>query len=158
MAIKTLVPLSEASGFRRRPTDNHAKLRYLYWKIVNDAVAGDDGSFVELGTLPPGAVRLLPRMAQLRSSAFGAARVLKIGHRAYFSADGQTSANDIDEDDDAFSVGLDISAAAFQASPFGTAIKYDIYSKSGVRLFGTVTGGTIPAAAELEGYIPYAYE
>lgn len=157
MATGTLLPLSEATGYRRRPIDAHGKLRELYFKIVNGAVALDATSVVELGALPPGAVRLFTRDAQLRCSAFGASRVLKIGHRAYVSADGG-GAGTIAEDDDAFSSALDISAAAFVASSFGTAIKYDLYSKAGVRLFGTVTGGTIPAAAELEGYIPYAYE
>lgn len=155
MALLTLVPLSEAANFNRRPTDNHGKLRYIYWKIVNGASAGDDGSVMELGWLPPGAVRLLPRLASLRCSAFGASRVVKIGHRAYANAEGV--ANTV-EDDDAFSSGLDVSAAAFVANSFGTPIKYDIFSKKGVRLFATCTGGTIPAAAEFEGYIPYAYE
>lgn len=156
MSVLTLTPLSEAESFRRRPTDNHGKIRELYFKIVNGAVAGDDGSFVELGDLPPGAVRIFPRLGSLRCSAFGASRVLKIGHRAYRSADG--TIGEIAEDDDALSTGLDLSSAAYVTSPYGVSIKFDLYSKGGIRLFGTVTGGTIPAAAELEGMIPYAYE
>lgn len=156
MAILTFVPLSEVANFNRRPTDNHGKIRELYWKIVVGATLGDDGSMFELGTLPPGAVRLLPRLAALRVTAFGAARVLKIGTRAYKSVDGATL--DQAEANAAFSTGLDVSAAAFVANPFGTPIKFDIYSKTGVRIFGTVTGGTSPVAAEMEGYIPYVYE
>lgn len=156
MATGTLVPLSEADGAIRRPTDSHGKLRYLYWKIVNGALALDDGSTIELGYLPPGQVRLLPRLASLRCSAFGASRVAKIGHKSYYSND--ESGGVIADDNDAFSTGLDLSAAAFVANPFGTTIKYDIYGKVGVRLYATITGGTIPAAAEFEGYVPYTYE
>lgn len=157
MAKIILKPLSEAENYRRRPTDNHGKLREIYFKVVNNTgAAGDDGSEIELGTLPPGAVRLLPRLATLRSSAFGAARVLAVGHRAYASQDGGVN---VPEDPDAFSSGLDISAATPSiTSPFGSNVKYDLYSKAGIRLFATVTGGTIPTNAELEGYLIYAYE
>lgn len=157
MAKALLTPLSEADGYRRRPTDSFGKLRELYFKIVNGAVAGDDGSVAELGNLPPGAVRLFPKLSQLRCTAFGSSRVLKIGHRKYFFGDG--ASDYVAEDDDALSSAIDISGAlANITSPFGTTVKYDIYSKMGVRLFATVTGGTFPAAAELEGYIAYAYE
>lgn len=157
MAKALLTPLSEVDGYRRRPTDSFGKLRELYFKIVNGAVAGDDGSVAELGWLPPGAVRLLPKLTHLRCTAFGASRVLKIGHRKYFFGDG--ASDFVAEDDDAFSSAIDISGAtADVTNPFGATVKYDIYSKTGVRLFGTVTDGTFPANAELEGYIAYAYE
>jgi hypothetical protein len=157
MAILTLVPLSEATNFNRRPTDAHGKFRAIYWKIVNGAAIGDINTMFEFGTLPPGAVRILPRLATMRCTAFGAARVMKIGTRAYRSVDGPTA--DQAEDDDAFSTGLDLSAAlAVVPNPFGTVVKFDLFSKTGVRVYGTVTGGTVPAAAELEGYLPYLYE
>lgn len=156
MATVLVKPLSEADGFNRRPTDSFGKLRFLYFKCVNTLGDGDAGSIVEFGWLPPGAVRILPAFARLRCTAFGASRVLKIGHRKYMTAD---ESADVAEDDDAFSSGLDISAAlASVASPMGATIKYDVYSKQAIRLFGTVTGGTYPNNAELEGYVGYLYE
>jgi len=162
MATGVLYPTWAADGYRKRPIDSYAKLRELYFKIVNGAVALDATSTVELGELPPGAVRVFPHLGKLVSSAFGASRVLKIGHHAYRSS---PSANpvgtpDIAEDDDAFSTGLDISANAAIANAWGPAltVKYDFYSTGGIKLFGTVTGGTIPAAATLEGVLLYAVE
>lgn len=156
MAILSLTPLSEVAGYRRRPTDDHAKLRELYYKIVNDAVAGDDGTYVKIGTLPPGHVRIFPNLCKMRFSAFGASRVLKTGYRAFQATPGTDTA----EDDDAFSSGIDISSAGTSVLFMGaaTVMKYDLYSLGGIELFQTVTGGTFPAAAELEGYIVYGYE
>lgn len=141
---------------RLYPIEDHGKLRfqYAYFKNLSGA-AGDATSTVELVKLPPGRVRLVPHLARLRSSAFGASRVLKIGHRAYSKG---SMSDLIAEDDDAFSSALDISAAAAVANSLGTQLKYDLYSVAGITVFATVTGGTIPTDAELEMWFPYVYE
>lgn len=144
-----------ADNPRLYPTEDHGKFRQQYANFVNDSgAAGDAGSTVDLFVLPPGKLSLRPLMAALRCSAFGASRVVKIGHRKYY----KSSTEEIAEDDDAFSTGLDISAAALVTNPYGTQLKYDLYSMRGITVYATVTGGTIPTNATLETYLPYIYE
>lgn len=137
------------------PIEDHGKFRQQYANFLNSSgVAGDAGTTIDLFMLPPGRLSLRPLLSALKSSAFGASRVVKIGHRKY----ARTSTEDVVEDDDAFSTGLDISAAALIASPYGTNLKYDLYSLSGIMVFATVTGGTVPTNATLETYLTYVYE
>jgi hypothetical protein len=142
---------------RLLPVEDHGKLRlqYFYFKNLTGAV-GDAGSTIDLVNLPPGRVRLLPIMAALRKSAFGAARVASFGNRAYSKGASQVL---VPEDNNDFSAGIDLAAAGNLIGTFmGTQIKYDLYSVAGITVFATITGGTVPVDAELEGYIPYVYE
>lgn len=141
---------------RKYPIDDHGKTRWQYGKVTQGAALGDDGSFVEFFDLPAGRIRILPQLMLLKSSALGAARVLKIGHRAYYDRSTPPNATIVAEDDDAFMLALDVSAATVKQGD-GTLenLKFDIYSRAGVRVFGTVTGGTIPIAATLEFMMPY---
>jgi len=62
------------------------------------------------------------------------------------------------DDDDAFVANKDV-AAIVSDVPFDvTNMKYDFYSKAGVRIYATIDGGTIPIDAIIEGYIFYVYE
>lgn len=158
MAIVAFDPLSAAAGFVKRPTDSHGKLRYLYGKVVA-AVLGDIGSTINMGKLPPGAVRLLFPPTWILSSAWGAARTLSIGHTAYRSKQDVAAANDGIEaaSVNALANALDVSAAARIAFST-TLLKYDFYSLAGVDIVATVAGGTFPAAGTLEWLIAYLYE
>jgi hypothetical protein len=140
---------------RLYPIEEHGKLRqnYAFFKNLSGAV-GDANSTVELFRLPPGRLSLRPLMSVLRSTAFGASRVVKIGHRKY----ARTATEDVAEDDDAFSSAVDISAAGMATSPYGTQVKYDLYSLSGITVFATITGGNVPTNAELETYLSFIYE
>jgi len=157
MAITTTQAPNLIEGSRVYPINDHGKLRFMTGLVTQGAAAGDDGSFVEFFRLPPGRVRVLPWLGRLRCSALGASRVLKIGHRAYQSQAPGGGVNPVAEDDDAFASGLNVSAAALVT--INTAdLKGDMYSRSGIVVYGTVTGGTIPAAAQLELMLPYLYE
>lgn len=143
-------------GARLKTVEEHGKFRvqYFYYKNTTGA-ALDDGSTIDLVVLPFGTVRILPGLCRLRTTAFGAARVLKIGHKAYQSTG--NAGNNVADDDDAFVSGVDISAAIANTA-LATTIKFDIYSRAEVTLYATVTGGTIPINAEIEGYFTYIYE
>jgi hypothetical protein len=150
-----------ADGYRGRPVDDFGKIRIAFFSFTNGAVAGDANSTVELCKLPPGAKRILPGLSRVSTSAFGAARTLSIGHRAYtkqnteaggavFSTDEAASAN-------ALVNAMDISGAVNGAA-FGTSVKYDMFSHNEITLYATVAGGTTPAAATISGYVAYVYE
>jgi hypothetical protein len=167
MALTNTQSAEMAEGFRRYPIDSMGKFRFMHGLVTQGAAAGDDGSTVEFGFLPQGRVRVLLPFCWYKASALGAARVLKIGHRQYRSkylaadTDTGTEAPVIAEDDDAFISGIDVSAAtraAFTGAAATFPLKYDFFSYGGITLFGTVTGGTIPAAATIELMMAYVYE
>jgi hypothetical protein len=143
---------------RKTPIDDHGKLRVAYGKVTQGAAAGDDGSTVQFLNLPPGRIRILPQLSRVVCSALGAARVLKVGHALYY--DKGIPQDDAGEaaDDDALAAGIDVSAAAEKTLAAAPKGKFDIFSRAGVRITGTVTGGTIPAAATLELILVYVAE
>lgn len=159
MAIKTLIPAQLADGARIYPIDEHGKMRQVWSTVVNDAVAGDDGSFVRICKLPPGRKRLVLPLCRYKVSALGASRVMKIGHRAYYDRS-DPSAAIVAEDDDAFAVNVDVSAAVAAYFPIAAAspMKFDMFSRDTFELFATITGGTIPANATFDFMITYLYE
>lgn len=142
-----------ADDYRARPTEDHGKLRLAYFKFTATE-AGADGSTVDLCKLPAGAVRILPNLSRYNVSALGASRVMDIGHRAYYK---DWTDTEVAEDGDAFVADDDVSAAV-EAAALGTGVKFDVYSTGGVTIFATVTGGTIPIGAVIEGFVAYAYE
>lgn len=147
------------TGKRLRPIDTHGKLRidYFYYKNNTGGTLAD-GTEIDLLDLPPGAVRLLLPLCMIKTTAMGASRVLDLGTRAYSQ---NPAADMIVEDDDQFIANLDVSGAVARAawqSPSNTLLKFDLYSKAGVRLYATIDGGTIPSLAEIEGYVVYVYE
>lgn len=157
MAVETYLSRQLIGEMRKRPIDDHGKIRVQYFQVGPLTVAGDANSVFELCDLPPGAVRVLPALSQVQSSAFGAARVLDFGHRAYAKRGTGLAADAEPEDLDAFGVGLDVAAAGvdtFNASD----LKFDVYSLAGVRVVAQVRGGTAPVGATIEGYITYVYE
>lgn len=159
MAITTIQADQLAGGFRRYPISDHGKLRFQYGKATQGAVAGDDGSMVEMFRLPPGRKRILPWLSRYSVSALGASRVMKVGLRAYFdrSVVGGTAQA---ENDDEFMSGIDVSSAtANVAWPITlTGMKWDVFSRDEIMIFVTITGGTIPAVATFEMIMAYIYE
>lgn len=157
MAVETYLSRQLIGDMRKRPIDDHGKIRVQYFTVGPLTVAGDANSVFELCDLPPGAVRILPAMSAVQCSAFGAARVLDIGHRAYAKRATGVAADAEPEDLDAFAVGLDIAAAGVDIyNP--SDLKFDVYSQAGVRVVAQVRGGTAPIGATLEGYLVYVYE
>lgn len=156
MAVKTInsAQMQPASDFRKYPIDDHGKLRFQHALAVNTVDAGDAGTVFNFFIMPPSRVRVIPYLSRLRCSAFGAARTLSIGHGAY----SRNPAEDlIVADPAALASGIDVSAAAtltFANAPF----KFDMYSKAGIQITGTLAGGTVPVGGELELMLAYLYE
>lgn len=161
MAVLTLTSTEMDGTTRKRPFDEHGKLRFNRFALPAVAVAGDALTTIDLCKLPPGAVRILPWLSRIEVSAFGSSRVLDVGHRAYSKrpAGTDTAANEIEaEDDDAFIADLDVSSAVALSAWSATVEKFDIYSRDGVTIFAKVAGGTIPVGATILGYVAYLYE
>lgn len=158
MAVEAFKSAEVADDYRGSPVNDHSKVRFQYFNLAAVSVAGDANSTIDLCDLPPGPVRVIPELSRITPSAYGASRVMKIGHRAYQKRDAYMNSGTTDEaeDDDAFGSAIDVSAAA--TLKVGAAVKYDINSKAGVRVFATVTGGTIPQNGTLTGFIAYTYE
>lgn len=156
MAVETYTSVQAADGYRKRPTEEHGKLRIAYFEVTALAVAGDADSIAYLCDLPPGAVRILPGLSRVTSSALGASRTLDIGHAAYQKRDSAVEAFEA-VNYEAFCANLDVSSAVAGVA-FSTALKYDVYSKTGVQVYARVQGGTWPANATLSGYITYIAE
>lgn len=134
------------------------RLRIAYFKFTQGAAAGDANSTAELVRLPQGSVRVLGHLSRVSFAAFGAARTLDIGHRAYKDLNGAAvaeaaqkfvSAADVST---AGSVNLDESAAA------GTHQSVLLQNQGGVDIFAKVAGGTIPAGTVVEGTIVYVLD
>jgi len=154
MAVDALVSLQLAEDYRKLPVEEHGKIRFASFEMPPITVASDAGSTIDLVELPAGRVRVLPSMSRVQTSAFGASRILDIGHTAYASGDNTTEAYD----DDAFTPAhLDIASATADLK-FGNLLEFDLYSKAGVLVQAKVTGGTIPIGATLKGFIAYVYE
>ena len=138
------------------PLDLSGKLRVAHFNFTQGAAAGDANSVQRLVKLPAGKVRVFLALSRIAHSAFGAARVLDLGWEAY-----KTPAEvAVVADPDGLDVDTDVSAAG-SYNPVGTvggAEVKDFESANGVVLSTLVTGGTIPAAATLNGYIVYAVE
>lgn len=150
----TITKSIQFAADRQLPIEDHGKLRFKYFDCLQGAAAGDDGSQFELGQLPFGRIRILPWMCTVSGSAYGAARVLKFGHHAYQKEGGIDEAENLA----AFGSGIDISGATNLVRFSATVVKYDIFSRKGPLVVATVTGGTIPAAATLKGFIAYIHE
>ena len=122
-----------------------------YFSFTQGAAAGDATSTVDLITLPKGDLSIWVPDCVIKYSAFGASRVLDVGYNAYTDIGGDAVAADPNamEDD------LDVSGAG--TSRMSTGLRVNIQSKTDVTILATVAGGTIPAAATLEGYITYSY-
>jgi len=158
MAVQAFTPLNQAEGFRRRPIDDHGKIRIQYAKTVT-AVVGDTLSTYSCGALPPGTTRVLPWLSRLTSSAGGAGLVLSVGHGAYRTKS-DVAINDgiIAADYAAFASAMSVAAAGV-ATPFTPALlKFDISAQAAVPLIAQTTGATAPVGFTLETLIAYVYE
>lgn len=153
MAVEAFVSNHTDGTSRMTPVDRTGKYRVHVAKMQAITVAGDDGSTISLGKLPAGRLRLLTNDIKVQCSALGASRVLKLGHRAYAKELGAVEA----AADNAFGSAIDVAAAGVKAGGLAT-LTYDMFSRAGIDIFGTVTGGTIPIGATLEVSIPYITE
>jgi hypothetical protein len=133
--------------------EDYAKLRYSFFSLT-PGVIGDANSTCDLVILPPGRVRVLPFLSRIATGAFGASRVLDIGHRAYTKEGGAIEAEALN----AFVNDLDVSSAVALTAWSSTVLKYDMFSRSGIVISALVAGGTWQLAGTLNGCIAYLVE
>lgn len=136
----------------------HGRLRVARFTFTQGAAAGDATSTATLVKLPNGAVRILGHLSRVSFSAFGSSRTLDIGYAAHRDRSGTA----VVADADAFASAVDVSSAgtttlaeALAAATDGTTL---ITSQQGFYVNATVAGGTIPAAATINGYVVYVAE
>ena len=133
------------------------RIRIARFSFTQGAAAGDATSTQDLIKLPPGkTVTILKSMSRIVCSAFGASRLLDIGHTGFTNNDGTAVAAAADVLMD----GQDVSAAALIKMGLGTnaftaddAFTYD--ARQAITIQAVVAGGTIPAGATINGYIAY---
>lgn len=138
--------------------DQIAKERIAYATIVPPVAAGDILTTIDLLRIPQGRVRILPYKSHVWCSAWGAARTLDLGFRAYLGSDGKTA---VAEAGTQLVNAKDVSGA-LAASQISTVSHIDFFSQASVDekskgpiLFGTVRGDTIPIGATLEVILTY---
>lgn len=158
MAVLALAALEAADGYRGSQFEAHAKLRVMPFTFPAITAAGDIGTTIDLGILPPGRVRVYPSLSKLKASAFGAARTLEIGHTAYQKRDSAVETFEPADDNAFTATALDVSAATNDLKLDASQLSFDLYSKKGVAVQAVVKGGTIPIGATAEGYLVYSYE
>lgn len=152
---KTINADQLAEGYRRYPIDDHGKIRIQEFNVSALTGALAQNGTIGLFWLPPGRKRILPCLSRITCSAFGAARVLDIGHDAYMPRPPSNTPEPANGS--AFVSNLDVSAA-LAAAAWSTVLKYDIYSLDEVLVYATVEGGTMPVGATLSGFMAYVYE
>lgn len=141
---------------RMDPDVTAQKLYVQEFNFTQGGAAGDANSTQGLMYFEPGRYVFFTKLSTLQWSGFGASRVLDVGFSAYTAEDGTSvavAANSWDDNVDVSSAGIATLGSDVAA---GTGGILTIKSSSAFSIFATVTGGTIPAAATLNGHIAYA--
>lgn len=156
MAVQAISADQLVPGYRRYPIDSHGKVRFLYMSMAAIAAQADITSTIDMFDLPSGRIRVLPWLSRFTCSAWGAGATLSIGYRAYLNTEvaGFTpialNATDL--------MAATSFAAAQNAIPWSTVMKFDLYNLQGIRVFGTIAGANVPAAATMSAMLAYIYE
>ena len=133
------------------------RLRIARFSFTQGAAAGDANSTIDLVKMPVGkTVTILKNLSRVACSAFGAARLLDIGHTGFTNLDGTVVAAAADVLLD----GGDVSAIAELDLGVGTNAltvtnTFTINSRTAALIQAIVLADTIPAGATLTGYIVY---
>ena len=149
----------EANNAHLETREVQGRLRIAYFDFTQGAAAGDATSTVDLIYIPAGRVRVMSKMCWVTCSAFGASRVLDVGHTGYTDEGGTA----VTADPDMMADGLDVSAAAdiqmglttSTGVAAATGMTHLFTSRDRTLIQAVVAGGTIPAAATLNGFLVY---
>lgn len=152
----TQVTNQEAANAHLEPNEASGRLRIGYFDFTQGAAAGDANSTVDLAYMPAGRVRVISKLSFITCSAFGSARTLNIGYTAHTDQAGDS----VNADEDAVADGLDVSAAADLQMGLSTAAGVAattllLNGRDRVLLQAKCLGGTLPAAATLNGFFVY---
>ena len=135
------------------PIEALVKMRQAYFSYTATG-ASTTPNDIDLLELPSGRVRVFPAQSLVHSDAWGASRVLDIGHKAYVGEQNAAVA----ADDDAFTTSqIDISAAS-QNTWDATLLKYDMFSMKGITVNATVSGGDQAANDTISGVCVFGTE
>ncbi len=132
-------------------------LRWSKYDFTQGALAGDANSTMDLVKIPAGTSMIIKTLSRVKFSAFGAARLLDIGHTGYTKADGTVVAASVDVIED----GRDVSSAGQVFLGVGTNAAptefFEIDAKEELLIQAKVLVDTIPAAATLNGWICFVH-
>ena len=153
-----LKTITENKGAAAKTQDLHGRLRVASFEYTN-ATGGTlaDGTTFQLVDLPKNKVKILGTLSNLKSSALGASRVIKVGHAAYTAVDGTAVADNDDAICGAVSLATAV-VAQLNNTIADAGASLEINSQGGVRIYGTITGGTIPSGATIKGEIIYVVD
>ena len=139
------VKLAEGTGAAGQYLSARQGVARLYpvgFSFTQGAAAGDIASLQRLCKLPGGQIKVIG--IYFAGSVFGAARTISVGYEAHTTIAGATVAASVN----AFTSAVDVSGATAAY----TALNVDLDSPSGIVVTAKVAGGTIPAAATINGY------
>lgn len=139
---------------KQPPCDLHGRKRVAIFECVQSGV-GDANSLLLLAKLPAGTVRVLGGV--FACDAFGASRVLTIGHQGYTGLDGVAVAASQAAFIAAFSVASALTDT-YKKAGGAAAAGVKIESRDGFVVSAQVTGGTIPDTTKVNGWIEYAQD
>ena len=133
----------------------HGRLRLFRFTFTQSAAAGDADSSVTFARLHAHS-RVIGHLSKMYFSAFGAARTLDVGYKAYTDIDGTAQVADADF----FATAVDVSSAGslvFDESDTAAAHQGKKFDGE-VDLVCDVAVDTIPAAATLDGHVVYVLD
>jgi len=129
-------------------------VRFQEFEFTSDADVSLVTSEINLVKLPQGAIKIIPGLSGVYVSDFGASsNALDFGLRAY--TDNGTA---VPEDSTALASAVACTTAGrIQIDDELTTLggMLDVNSDTGVTVYATVTGGNMPAAATVKGWIAY---
>lgn len=135
-------------------TSSMGSVRIQEFEFTSDADVSLVTSEINLCKLPQGAIKILPGLSGVYVSDFGASsNALDFGLRAY--TDNGTV---VVEDSTALASAVACTTAGRIQIDDELTVEggmLDVNSDGGVVVYATVTGGNMPAAATIKGYIAY---
>ncbi len=157
------VQISNTTAFPpvKNPAYNwRGRVRFLYFKHVQGAAAGDINSTADLVVLPQGSVRVIAHLSKVYFKGNTALTTMDIGTRAYKDLAGVTVAESAQRFVSAFAVGAgtvntDLSESQADA---GTFPDHVLPNQNGVTVFAKVAGAVWAIGATTEGVIAYVLD
>ena len=141
------------------PAEQHGRMRIMYFKHTQDG-AGDATSYVALGKLPAGRVRIFLALSRVYVNWTTGSANLDLGWDAYTAMDATTTAADTDglvDNEDVDTVGyFDFEGGLATTKALGGTYVFE--SKDGVVIRATNQAAVLADADVIAGYIVYVVD
>lgn len=136
--------------------DSAGQLHATIFDYTHTSTAGAGTGEVNIITLPPGSIAVLPNLCAFGVSvAWAAGSTVSFGNRAFTLTTGATQALSATSLTTAIAIGAATKATtAFDTPTFGSMLRLN--SMSGVVIHATIAGGNITVGGTLAGYIVWA--